>query len=112
MNCEDLTTPGLRVKSVGELSLDASRLIEKRQRAEVGFEVIWEVLCVFRRLMLNSCEGTSLLFCLKRSNCVAIDEEQIISLKSALQREFPYGNTYPGVEVNFGSILNDPTSSS
>ena len=108
---EDLTAARIRVQTVGEPGFDASALVEERERAAPGRQVVRESIAVLLGLPFHTseCEARRLGF--NRAGGLLIDVQDVISPAMAgFQPELSYGNALAGVQVNGPGVLSYPGS--
>jgi hypothetical protein len=109
MEREDLAASRLRVEEVGELGLDAGRLVQEWQRPAIGGEGIWETFAVALALSLDARERPTLLLGLNRAGRGAIDVEEVVDW-AALEGKLANGHTRPGAQIRGSAVLQDPAS--
>ena len=101
------STSGPRVEQVGELRLDARRLVQEGQRPAVGGQCVGQALAVAPGLRLDAGERPARLLGLDRAGGRAIDVQEIVN-GTALQRKLAHGDARSGCEICGGAVLHDP----
>ena len=91
------STSGPRVEQVGELRLDARRLVQEGQRPAVGGQCVGQALAVAPGLRLDAGERPARLLGLDRAGGRAIDVQEIVN-GTALQRKLAHGDARSGCE--------------
>ena len=98
MKSEDLAAPRLRVKQVGELRLDPSRLVQERQGTPVGREGVWQAFAVALGLRLDPGQRPAFLLCLDRPGRCTVDIQHVVD-GSALKWELSDRNAIGSVRI-------------
>jgi hypothetical protein len=105
---KDFATSRVRVTGVGEAGLYAGGLVRERERAVLGRQRGGEALDILAGLGFDTGESVAGGFGFDDPDAFAICVEHVISLITALEREFEDGDAEGRRRVGLATILNHP----